>query len=157
MITRFAVALAAATLIATPALAAGTAASPAGTGDSAAAGTAMVDTETFVVNVPSSNAFEIESSKLALQKGSVAAVKTFAQHMIDDHTKAGTEFKAAVQQAGITVPGDALNERHQAMLETLSGSEGASFDAAYMQAQLQAHREAVQTSPPTRKAATTRR
>lgn len=102
----------------------------------------MKDMEAFVVNVPSSNAFEIQSSELALQMGSSREVKTFAQQMIDDHTKAGAAFKAAVEKAGMTVPGDSLNERHQAMLDTLK-QRSTDFDQAYMQAQLQAHREAV--------------
>ncbi len=141
MISRIALTLAAATLLATPAFAQDTAA-PAASGAGTAEGTTMADTEMFVVNVPSSNAFEIQSSRLALEKASTPAVKTFAQRMIDDHTKAGAKFAEAVKAAGITPPGDSLNERHQAILESLSGATD-NFDTAYMQAQLQAHREAV--------------
>jgi putative membrane protein len=101
-----------------------------------------VDSETFLTKVPSSNAFEIESSRLALEKASNDQVKQFAQMMIDDHTKAGEAFKAAVEKSGRTMPGDALEERHQQMLETLSGQDQ-NFDAAYVQAQFQAHNEAV--------------
>lgn len=111
-------------------------------GTTAAAGVNAVDTETFVTKVPSSNQFEIEASKLALQKASDDQVKQFAQMMIDDHTKAGDAFMEAVKNAGFTPPGTALEERHQQMLETLSAQDQ-NFDQAYLQAQVQAHNEAV--------------
>jgi putative membrane protein len=111
-------------------------------GTVAPGGVNAVDTETFVTKVPSSNQFEIESSKLALQKASDDQVKQFAQMMIDDHTKAGEKFMEVVKTAGFTPPGTALEERHQQMLETLSGQDQ-NFDQAYIQAQLQAHNEAV--------------
>ncbi len=42
----------------------------------------------FLQAATAGNAFEIETSKLALQKSNNAAIKAFAQRMIDDHTKA---------------------------------------------------------------------
>jgi predicted outer membrane protein len=42
----------------------------------------------FLQAATAGNAFEIETSKLALQKSNNNAIKTFAQRMIDDHTKA---------------------------------------------------------------------
>jgi predicted outer membrane protein len=42
----------------------------------------------FLQAATAGNAFEIETSRLALQKSNNNAIKTFAQRMIDDHTKA---------------------------------------------------------------------
>jgi predicted outer membrane protein len=42
----------------------------------------------FVATATMSNAFEVESSRLALQRSSDAALKKYAQKMIDEHTKA---------------------------------------------------------------------
>ena len=41
------------------------------------------------------NMFEVETSKVALEKSTRDDVKQFAQQMIDDHGKAGEELKAA--------------------------------------------------------------
>ena len=53
-------------------------------------------TEDFVKEIAVSDIFEIESSKLAQQKASVAPVKTFAGQMVTDHTKTSTELKGLV-------------------------------------------------------------
>ena len=50
---------------------------------------------------------EIETSKLALEKGSHAEVKKFAQTMIDDHTRANDELKALAKQKNLEVSTDA--------------------------------------------------
>src|ERR1044072_2242204 len=43
-------------------------------------------TEDFITEAATSDMFEIESSKLAVERSSDAATKTFAQQMITDHT-----------------------------------------------------------------------
>ena len=53
--------------------------------------TIEIDTATFIKMVASSNAFYIESSKLAEKSSNSDAVKKFAQQMITDHTKAGVD------------------------------------------------------------------
>ena len=50
-------------------------------------------TKTFIDKVAVSNKFEIDTSELALKYGKSADVKAFAQQMIDDHRKAGADFK----------------------------------------------------------------
>ncbi|MCP1838128.1 putative outer membrane protein [Bradyrhizobium sp. USDA 4524] len=52
-------------------------------------------TSDFVKQVAISDMFEIESSKLAQQKGN-AAEKTFASQMVTDHTKTSIELKGLV-------------------------------------------------------------
>lgn len=49
-------------------------------------------TEDFIMEASASDVFEIESSKLALQKGNDAA-KAFAQQMITDHEKTTAELR----------------------------------------------------------------
>ena len=108
----------------------------------ATATTQVTDPQQFADMASSSNMFEIESSRVALEKATSDEVKTFAQHMIDDHGKAGEDMKAAAQSDGIT-PADALQPAHQAKLDELSGLEGEAFDEAYVTAQVGAHDEAV--------------
>ena len=90
-----------------------------------------------------SNMFEIETSKLALQKSSDAEVKKFAQQMIDDHTKAGKEMKAALTKEQATLVPAALDEKHQEKLDDLKDEDSADFDEDYLEVQVDAHKEAV--------------
>ena len=53
------------------------------------------NTDDFVKEVAVSDMFEIESSKLAQEKGN-ATNKTFASQMVADHTKTTGELKAMV-------------------------------------------------------------
>jgi putative membrane protein len=96
----------------------------------------------FADMAASSNMLEIESSRLALDKGQKEEVKTFAQHMIDDHTKATEAMMAAAQADGVT-PAAAMDPKHQAMLDQLNQAGEGEFDQAYAQLQLQAHQEAI--------------
>jgi putative membrane protein len=101
-------------------------------------------TTDFVDKVAVANKFEIDTSQLALKYGKSADVKTFAQQMIDDHTKAGEDFKASLAEANIEAPKDALDVVHTAKyakLRLFTTENG--FDAAYVDEQLQAHKDAV--------------
>ena len=47
------------------------------------------DDMSFVRKAAVAGMTEVQASKLALEKSTDANVKSFAQHMVDDHTKAG--------------------------------------------------------------------
>jgi putative membrane protein len=96
----------------------------------------------FAETATIANMFEIKTSQVALEKATSPATKTFAQHMIDDHTKAGEEMQPAADGEGVDLPG-ALDPQHQAKLDELTGSSGDAFDKAYLEEQLAAHEEAV--------------
>lgn len=96
----------------------------------------------FAAAAASSDMFEIQSSQLALEKSQNDAVREFAQMMIDDHTKASEELKAAAEQDGVAMPTD-MDEKHKAQLEQLSSAPPESFDAAYVTAQQAAHEEGL--------------
>ncbi|MBZ9742881.1 MULTISPECIES: DUF4142 domain-containing protein [unclassified Mesorhizobium] len=106
-----------------------------------------VDTDTFTKTLVSANRFEIESSKLALKKGVAADVGDFAELMVKDHTKAGQDFKAALEKsqttASIKPEGPPLLPKDQAMLDQLEALDGEAFQAKYITLQTQAHKQAV--------------
>ena len=52
-------------------------------------------------------------------------------------------MKAAVTEAKLPAPPDALDARHKAMLDDLAKKEGPAFDKAYVEAQLKGHEETV--------------
>lgn len=113
--------------------------------DTAAQSTAMTvtDPQQFADKATISNMFEIESSKVALEMATGDDAKAFAQHMIDDHTKAGEEMKAAAEAQGdINLPA-ALDAEHQGKVDQLKGLSGEQFDSEYLSMQLAAHENAV--------------
>lgn len=138
--------LAATALLAVPAIAQD-ATTPAPT-DVPAPTEMKVDTTAFVKQVPSSNEFEIQSSKLAEQMARSPEVKSFAAQMIKDHTKAGEEFEAARSKTDTTASttvegGTKLLPKEQALLDELKAAEGEAFDRKYIELQTNAHKEAV--------------
>ena len=73
---------------------------------------------------------EVEASKVALDKSGSADVKTFAQMMVDDHGKAGTELKGLADQKGVKVS-DTPSMTKKAEIKLLSERKGSSFDQHY--------------------------
>ena len=104
----------------------------------------VAPTATFVAQAAFGTMFEIESSKLALERSKAAAVKAFAQRMVDDHSAAAVKFKEAVLEAKLAMPPDKLDAKHQAVLGELAGKQGDDFDKAYIEAQHKAHVETVE-------------
>jgi putative membrane protein len=100
-------------------------------------------TADFVKEVAISDMFEIESSKLAEQKGN-AQEKTFAQQMVTDHTKTSTELKQLVSSGKVKaeVPA-ALDSSHQSKLDKLKNANGKDFSSDYDSYQVSAHKDAV--------------
>jgi putative membrane protein len=97
----------------------------------------------FVSTAGSSDMLELQSSQMALEKGQSAAVKEFAQMMIKDHTAASAELKAAAEKDGVAVPTEIM-PKHGDILQKLTRETGDDFDEAYIDAQVDAHEEAVE-------------
>jgi putative membrane protein len=107
-----------------------------------------VDSETknFVKNARIGGAFEVQSSKLALQKSQDADIRSFAERMVTDHTQAGEKLEQTVSGQGISIDqpsAGALDKKHQGMLDKLNSANGAQFDRLYIRMQQDAHKEAV--------------
>lgn len=100
-------------------------------------------TEDFVKEVSMSDIFEIESSKLALQKGS-AATKAFAQQMIDAHEKTTSELKGLIDGGKVTAPAaTGMSDAQKRSFDALKDLSGKEFDDAYQDDQEDAHEDAV--------------
>jgi putative membrane protein len=99
--------------------------------------------QAFIQKVGNSNQFEIQSSKLALQKSHNDAIRNFAQRMIDDHTKLGDQFRQELKQANMPEPGAEMGKEQQAGLDRLEKLNGAAFDAAYIRAQRMGHEQLI--------------
>jgi putative membrane protein len=98
---------------------------------------------TYLAMAGAADQFEIQSSRLALQKSANARVIEFARMMVSDHNNSTQQLVAAARTAGISPPPPVLNGEQRAMLDQLRGLSGPAFDAAYGRAQVAAHQEAL--------------
>jgi len=112
------------------------------TGINSALGVAPT-TADFVKEVAISDMFEIESNKVAEQKGN-AQEKSFARQMVTDHTKTSTELKALVSSGKVKAElPTAIDSSHQSKLDKLKGSSGKDFSSDFNSYQVSAHKDAV--------------
>ena len=100
-------------------------------------------TADFVKQVAISDMFELESSKLAQQKGN-AEEKAFASKMVTDHSKTSTELKGLVSSGKVKaeLPA-ALDASHQCKLDKLKEASGNDFSSNFNSMQVSAHKDAV--------------
>lgn len=106
-------------------------------------GTVTRATQEFVEKVAASDRFEIESSRLALQKTRDPKLKEFARHMVEQHTQSTTKLKAAVIKARLPAMTPKLDAKEQAQLDELKSARAEGFDRKYITAQQAAHSEAI--------------
>jgi putative membrane protein len=96
----------------------------------------------FVEKAALSDMYEIEASKLALERSKVQAVKDYAQKMIDAHTATSTEMKTLASAAMVTPP-SALDNDHSGKLDALRNASVEDFDDVYIDQQTEAHENAL--------------
>ena len=101
-------------------------------------GTFSSQDKTFLKNSAEGSMTEIQLSQIALKNSSNDEVKTYAQKMIDDHTKLISDIKPFADQAGVKPP-TKLKPEHQAMAKKLSALNGDAFDKQYIQAMVKDH------------------
>ena len=94
----------------------------------------------FVAMAASSDMFEIESSRMALQRSQSPMIRMHAEMMIRDHSNMSAQLRAAAASAGLGVPTQML-PMHVAMLNELSRS--ANFDATYRRQQVVSHEQSL--------------
>jgi len=119
--------------------------------DAGNAGTADANTvapatggQVFANTAAASDAFEIATSKLALDNSNSAAVKKYANQMIAAHTASTDKLKATT--AGLTpaiTPDPTLNAEQQATVDALKTKKGADFDTTYIAAQRSGHQQTL--------------
>jgi putative membrane protein len=97
----------------------------------------------FLAKAAQAGHAEVESSKLALAKAVNTQVKGFAQQMIDDHAKAGSELASLAASKGVKLP-DAASLVQRTKIKLLAARDGAGFDREYASAMgVKAHEETV--------------
>lgn len=85
---------------------------------------------------------EVNSGKMALEKGTNPRVKEFATMLINDHTRLGDELTAIAKNKSITLPAlTGMAEMRAA--DRLAIKSGADFDKAYVDAILEGQKKVV--------------
>lgn len=97
----------------------------------------------FVTNASGANVAEVKLSELAATNASSAKVKSFAQHMIADHTKAGDELKSLAAGDRGYATADTPPPAAQKDIDALSRMKGADFDKEYAKVMVADHEKAV--------------
>lgn len=97
----------------------------------------------FLMLAGGSDLYEIESSRLVLETTSDAALRSFAQMMVDHHTKTSQDAMAAARAAGLNPPPPMLAAHQAAMIDALGRFQGAERDRLYLTQQMMAHKEAL--------------
>jgi len=96
----------------------------------------------FIRDAQAGGAFEVSSGQKALLKANDPQVKTIAQHMVDDHTKANQQLNNLANRKGL--PDTAgMNASQIDMLSQLDRSNGADFDRLYLSQQTSAHQDTI--------------
>ena len=96
--------------------------------------------QTFANEAAASDAFEIATSRAALEKSTSPAIKKFAQSMIDAHTASTAKLKTAASAAAPAItPDPTLTADQQAKLDAMNAASGKAFDQAYVAGQTEGH------------------
>ena len=117
-------------------------------GASAANDAPLTDAQIAQVASDANNG-EIEAGKYAAAHAKSASVKRFAAHMVTMHSEIGKKMGAALHAQNIT-PADSprstqLKTDSKQTLDTLKSQRGADFDKSYMDSQVKAHQNALDT------------
>lgn len=104
---------------------------------------ADMSAQDFVDNASAAGMAEIETARIALDRGQSTEVKNFAEMMIKDHTGANDELMEIAQRKQLEVADspDAMNKAKAMILEM---REGEAFDEAYARNQVNAHEQVIE-------------
>lgn len=103
---------------------------------------AMTMTQTYANAAAVADMYEIEAANLAWERSQSEPVKAFAKMLIADHTASTSKLKVLVDQNEGSLP-DALDEKHEAMIDQLQAADAGQFDKLWLSQQIAAHEEAL--------------
>lgn len=115
--------------------------------DSGAQAGAVTDPQIAAI-VVAANAVDSAGGALALQKGTHARVKEFANRMVADHGGVNKQAVALVQKLGVTPEENAtsrqLSQGGEQARQQLSGLSGTAFDRGYIDNEVEYHQTVLQ-------------
>ena len=113
-----------------------------GASPAAPAANPALDDATIVAIFDAANGYDIETSRLALQKSHTEAVRNLAQQFSHDHTAVRQQGRDLAKRLHVTpTPPEEnpLAHDHEQALNDLRGKSGAEFDRAYAAEEVRYH------------------
>ena len=98
--------------------------------------------KSFLDEAAKANNSEIRAGLLAEDEASNPEVKVFGRLMVFDHTELANELSAVAHRFGVSMPAG-VTQQAEETTNKLESEQGASFDRAYMEAQVKAHEKAI--------------
>lgn len=96
-------------------------------------------TEAFVLHAAIAEIYDVQAARIALNKGQNPDLRSFAAVLIKDHSDAAGAMKAAT--GGLQEP-NALDWKHQSLIDRLNQISDHDFDALYLEQQATAQEAA---------------
>ena len=97
----------------------------------------------YVKQAGAGDLFEKTSSQMVLKTAKDAKVRSFAQMMIDDHTKSTAQVVAAAKSDKVPAGAPKLMPPQVKMISQLKAAKGASMEKLYVTQQVTAHEQAL--------------
>lgn len=117
-------------------------------GDSASPSSTAVTPAAILSELHLANTTEIQLSKLAVKQASSAAVKRIAKQLAADHSKNRQQVRALAQKLGLTLTpaagGSIAAADSPPVPPELRGNTGADFDRAFVEHEIDEHREGIE-------------
>jgi putative membrane protein len=114
---------------------------PDNAGRSANAGLAEPD-QAFVLEAAANSNLEVQMSRVAVLRANANAVRSFAQNVAEDYSKARRKLKEIALSRDVRIS-DRLDDNRADILMTLQRYAGDEFDREYLTQQVDLHRRAV--------------
>jgi len=105
-----------------------------------------LDDATIVAIFDNANTVDIETGKLASERGSTNEVRQFGAMLARDHEMVRQQGRDLAKKLGVTPTppaGDQSAEEQAAVIRRLSGLRGAEFDRAFLQREVQFHKDVI--------------
>ncbi len=97
----------------------------------------------FAVLIADGGLAEVTFAQEAIARGSLPAVREFAQRMVNDHTKANQQVQMLAKANSIILPGE-LGSDHKVVFGQLQQLSGSAFDLRFARSQVEDHQKALQ-------------
>jgi putative membrane protein len=96
----------------------------------------------FIQSAAVGGMMEVAAGNMALQKSKDSKIKSFAEMMVKDHTKANTELEALAKSKGLGLPATFPVEaqKHMDVMKTLAGE---AFDRSYIAMMVTDHNKTI--------------
>jgi putative membrane protein len=98
--------------------------------------------EDFVMAASQSDQYEIEAARVATAQSRNPRVVSFAQMMIQEHTRMSADLRAAASASKLPAPDSGMSSDQATLLSSLQSERGTDFDKTYARQQVLAHEQA---------------